>query len=411
MKILFLTTQFPYPLDNGGKIGAYNGLSVLSKGKNDITVLSFSEEPNTIKEGIEYYKNTFQNITFKTPILHSVHIRKKPFKLIQAMLRNYFFCQPYVVAKFHNKKMYQEIDGLFSHKKWDIVFIDYLNMSSYGEYIQRKYKDKYSLFILKDHNIEFELVKQEAANSKGLKKLILEEEWKRTKKYEINRIKEADCVFSVCDDNTNVFKKINKNSYSMLPAFEMLEIKRPYPRNNNILYMGNLSWGANSKGLIWFVNNVLPIIKAKVKDVNLIVVGSGSSNNMFKDNECIDYRGYVKDISGIYDNIKVFIVPLFEGSGIRIKILEAFNNEVPVVSTELGCSTIGAVNKSEIYIEDSPGRFADAVIQLIKNPELNVRVRYKAKEFLRNRFSLDSRYDEFYKIIIEVCKNRGQKYV
>ena len=55
IKVLFITTQFPYPLDNGGKIGAFNGINVVSK-NNDITVLSFSEEPQFIQEGIDYYK-------------------------------------------------------------------------------------------------------------------------------------------------------------------------------------------------------------------------------------------------------------------------------------------------------------------------------------------------------------------
>lgn len=406
MKVLFITTQFPYPLDNGGKIGAYNGLSVLSK-ENKVTVLSFTEEPDVVTEGIEYYKTTLPKVHFEKPILQAVHIRKKPLKLIKAMAQNYIFNQPYVSSKFDNKKMYSLIDQMLCNQKWDIVFIDYLNMASYGEYIRRKYSNNYSVFILKDHNIEYEIVRQEAEKSKGLKKLILEAEWKRTKKYEERQVSNADIVFSVCDENTQVLKTINKHSYSMLPTFEILEIDRKYPSGNKVLYMGNLSWGANLSGLKWFTDNVLPIIKRQVPDVELVVVGSGPTKNIFDEYENVDYRGYVKDITGIYDDIKVFVVPLFEGSGIRIKILEAFNNEVAVVSTTLGCATIGASDGKELLIRDTEEEFAEAVISLLKDQDLNRTLRNNAKSFLNRLFSLDLRCEEINEIINIRLKQGG----
>ena len=71
MNLLFITTQFPYPLDNGGKIGAFNGISVVSD-KYDVTVLSFTEEPQYIEEGIRYFKSVLPNVTFETPVFHDI---------------------------------------------------------------------------------------------------------------------------------------------------------------------------------------------------------------------------------------------------------------------------------------------------------------------------------------------------
>ena len=406
MKVLFITTQFPYPLDNGGKIGAYNGLSVLSK-EHEITVLSFTEDPDVVMEGINYFKTIIPKVHFEEPILQAVHIRKKPLKLIKAMAQNYIFNQPYVSSKFDNKRMYSLIDQMFANQRWDVIFVDYLNMASYGEYIREKYSDKYSIFVLKDHNIEYEIVRQEAEKSKGLKKIILEAEWKRTKKYEERQVSNADVVFSVCDENTQVLKAINKHTYSMLPTFEILEIDRKYPSANKLLYMGNLSWGANLSGLKWFTDNVLPIVKRHVPDVELVVVGSGPTKNIFDEYENVDYRGYVKDITGIYEDIKVFVVPLFEGSGIRIKILEAFNNEVPVVSTALGCATIGATNGNEILIRNEEEEFAEAVISLLNNQSLNLTIRNNAKNFLEKYFSLDSRCEEINRLINDHLRGGG----
>ena len=397
MNLLFITTQFPYPLDNGGKIGAFNGISVVSD-KYDVTVLSFTEEPQYTEEGIRYFKSVLPNVTFAHPVFHDIHIRKKLLKLAKAMLRNYLQSLPYVTAKFVDKNMFARIDEKFKEKNWDVVFVDYLNMNVYGSYIRKKYLGKYGHMILKDHNIEYEIVKQSAESSSGIKKVILDAEWKRTLKYESNAVQRAELVFSVCDENTDFMKKYNKNSYTMLPTYEMLPHRENFESRPRILFMSNLSWGANMKGLQWFVDKVLPLVKETVPDVQLTVVGSGPATNPFSGNDSVEYKGYVKDITHIYDDQKVFIVPLFEGSGIRIKILEAFNNELPVVSTTLGCRTINATDGKEIFIADQADQFAEDVIKLLTDDTLNHKMTLDAKDFLRNNFSLKTRQQEYREI-------------
>ena len=93
-KILFLTTQFPYPLDNGGKIGAFNGLSVISK-NNKVVVVSFSEDSSGYLEGKKYFEKILPNVTFLEPVRQDVHIRKKPFKLASAIVRAMIKNVPY----------------------------------------------------------------------------------------------------------------------------------------------------------------------------------------------------------------------------------------------------------------------------------------------------------------------------
>lgn len=394
MNLLFITTQFPYPLDNGGKIGAFNGISVVSD-QYDVTVLSFTEEPQYVGEGVKYFQSVLPDVKFDPPIYNDIHIRKKPVKLVRTMTRDYIQGLPYVTAKFVKREMFARIDRKFKEQYWDRVFIDYLNMNVYGAYIRSKYQGKYGHLILKDHNIEYEIVKQAAEDSTGIKKKILEAEWKRTFRYESNAIRNAELAFSVCDENTAFLKRYNKNSYTMLPTYEMLPHREHFETRPNILFMGNLSWGANMKGLKWFVGKVLPLVKRNIPEAKLTVVGSGPAVNPFAGNESVDYRGYVKDINHIYDDQRVFIVPLFEGSGIRIKILEAFNNEIPVVSTQLGCGTIKAREGQELFIADDPDSFAEDVINLLKNEELARTMARKAKDYLGKNFSLKSRQEEY----------------
>lgn len=399
MKILFITTQFPYPLDNGGKIGAYNGLNIISK-DNTVTCLSFTEQEKFINEGLIYFKEKLPNVNFIKPIFHDIHIRNKKNKLIQVMIKSYLSNVPYISSKFINKNMYKAIDTCFLDNKWDIVFIDYLNMNIYANYIRNKYKKRYDKLILKDHNKEFEIIKQAASKSKNLvNKLILSYEWIRTLKYEKKAISNADLVYSVCDENTTFFKRFNTNAYTMLPTYELKRNVKKDKNPNGILYIGNLSWRANMDGLRWFVKEVLPLIKKGNPDAVLTVAGSGPTDNFFKNYSSVNYLGYVQDIEKLYEENKVFIVPLFEGSGIRIKILEAFNNEIAVVSTSIGCKTIEATNNSEIVIADSAENFANGVLKLLIDDKFNDDIVDNSKAFLANKYSIDTQAEAFKKVM------------
>ena len=400
-KCLFITSQFPYPLDNGGKIGAVNGIKIIKK-FFDVTVLSFSEEPEYVDEGISFLSTELENVVFEPPVNHAIHIRKNPCKLMKAMLAGYIKCMPYIVSKYQKNEMYSLIDKAFNTEIfWDLIFIDYLNMEPYGDYITKNYLNRFKYIVLKDHNIEYEIIKQASENSSFIKKAVLELEWRRTRRYEINAIKKYKCVFSVCDSNCNFMSKYNSKSYTMLPAYNSNSKSYEICNEHNILYMGNLSWDANMTGLEWFVKDVFPIIRCQVPDAKLTIVGSGPASNPFKGIDGITYLGYVKDIDKVYENEAVFIVPLFEGSGIRIKILDAFNNMIPVVSTTIGCGTISANNGEEILIADRSKEFAERVVELLIDHKKNEMIARNAKDFLNREFSEEAIQCKFAKDLIE----------
>lgn len=394
MSTLFVTTQFPYPLDNGGKIGAFNGISVVSN-DDDVTVLSFTEERETVEQGLQYFNSQFDNVTFKDPLDHDVHIRNKPLKLLTTMLRSYLTGTPYVAAKFVNSEMYGLIDECFKDNHYDVVFIDYLNMYPYATYIKRYYSSQFGKMVFKNHNIEFEIVEQEYQKQSGWKKWVLGLEWRRTKNYELQAVRDNSTVFTVCDENTDYFKQFNQNVFSMKPTYEVTEMNGTLSSEKSILYVGNISWEANMNGLKWFVESVWSKIKEIEPGAVLNIVGSGKAENPFESVEGINMLGYIEDLNELYQTHRVFIVPLFEGSGIRIKILEAFNNGIPVVSTSLACDTIGAGHGNELFIADGAEEFSQSVLNLLKSDETNKSMSIRAREFLKKYYSLSSRREEY----------------
>lgn len=401
--ILFITTQYPYPLDNGGKIGAFNGISVLDE-KYRVIVLSLSEEKNFL-EGEKFFSNKLRTTEFVEPIYHPIHIQKKYLLLLYVLIASFFKRIPYLTLKFKNKKMFRKIDEIILKNRFDILFVDYLGMALYGEYIIRKYKNKFNLFVIKDHNIEYEIFKQRLNNGKFIKKVFFNWIWKLTKKYELETIKKYDLVFTVCDDDRLFLQNYNPNIFSMKPTFNIKPYRKELTDKHKLLYIGTLSWKPNSDGLLWFFENVWVDLRKIIPDITIDIIGGGLKENIFKKYKGVNYRGYVKNIEETYKEFKIFIVPLFEGSGIRIKILEAFNNDIAVISTTPGCDTIGATNEKEIIMADDKESFINGIVGLLENDDKNNKIRKSAKDFLKNSYSLSFRKEEIETIINSYWKD------
>ncbi len=101
--------------------------------------------------------------------------------------------------------------------------------------------------------------------------------------------------------------------------------------------MGRLDWAPNRDGLKWFLHQVWPLLQ-KNRDVHLTIIGAGESSWLrpYVGSEDIDILGYVEDLSSFYRDCHLTLIPLFEGSGTRVKALESAMNGRSFISTPLG---------------------------------------------------------------------------
>jgi len=113
--------------------------------------------------------------------------------------------------------------------------------------------------------------------------------------------------------------------------------------------------------------------------------------------------GYVEDLDEIYRQTGVFIVPLRMGGGIRIKILEALAQGLPVVTTSVGCEGIGAEPGRHLLIGDTAADFADSVTKLLLEPALRNKLGGEGRDYVRSRFGRDVRN----RLLTEVIQSWG----
>lgn len=405
MKILFITNLIPYPIDNGGKIKTYNTLKILSK-NNDIDLMCFYEEDKELI-GKEHLYELCRNIDcIKKPITTSKNMKY----MILIAIKNIFSKMPLVVYKYMDKKFLIRLKKNIEKNDYDVIYIDHLQLGGYIEQINIKNKT----LILDQHNAESTIILRKAEQTKNfIKKTYFKYEYLRLKKFESEIINKVDRVVVLSDEDKITLANISK-------AKEEKFIKIPIPiqsdyikmsglkdeKTYNILFLGTLSWFPNVQGIEWFVDKVVPLLNKQKQKYNLYIVGKDPSEKLKKigDENCnINVTGFVNDVNEYIEKCDFMVVPLFIGSGMRVKILEAMSKNIPVISTTIGCEGIEVKDGESILIANSENEFVET-INKIKNKDIYEKIRFNAKKIFEDKYSIQALENMYTKVI----ENKGE---
>lgn len=133
-----------------------------------------------------------------------------------------------------------------------------------------------------------------------------------------------------------------------------------------LLYVGNYDYKPNEDAVFYFVQEILPSIRSKIKDVKVFIVGNiGNSNIERLKSESVIVTGRVDNLDDYFRCSTIFICPLRFGGGIKTKILEALYASKAIVTSSIGLQGIRNPEQSPFIIADTPADFADGVIQLL----------------------------------------------
>ncbi len=171
---------------------------------------------------------------------------------------------------------------------------------------------------------------------------------------------------------------------------EVKEINRE-PSANHILHIGTMYWPPNVDGVLWFIGEVLPIIRKTRPGIVFDIVGANPPPEILAAAEVnggINVTGYVENPISIQKNAGAMVVPLRAGGGMRVKILNAMAQGIPVITTSLGCEGIRVESGRHLLIADTPQEFARATLRLIDDRRLANELGQNARQLIRKKYDL-----------------------
>lgn len=404
MKILFITNLLPYPLDNGGKIKSYNTLQMLSEG-NDIDVFSFYESSKEL-DSLEYMKSKFSDVhIIEKPLTTSKNIKK----MILIAFRSLFNKLPFVLLKFKDNKMNELLKREISKNKYDLVYIDHLQLAVYWDILKTC---KCSIY-LDEHNCESQILKRKIESKQNfLKNWFIKLEYKKLKNFEDKILKKSDKVIVLSEEDKKCLIKdidVNENKFIVIPIPIKVDFMKQRGskindnRTLNIMFLGTLTWFPNAQGVEWFVDKVIPQLEKVKLNYKLFIVGKDPSESLMskcKENNKIIITGYVDDVNEYIEKCDIMVVPIFIGSGMRVKILEGLGKRIPIISTKIGAEGIDVEDGKDILLAENEQEFIASILKL-KNSKLYSNIQSNGQILFKSRYSIDAVITKYRRFVLE----------
>jgi polysaccharide biosynthesis protein PslH len=387
MKLLFVTSRFPYPPLKGDQVVAYHRLRTLSK-HHEITLLTFYQK----KSELEYLK-------FITPYCNTIHtVKLTKWQSLINMSLGVISDLPLQVSYYYSKTFKKKLNNLLSTNNFDLLHIFLLRLAPYFDNFSTP-----KIIELID-SMQLNLKRRASLESIPIRWLI-QEELKRVIRYEHKIHQFFNQIVVVSEKDKEL---IPGEQVQVIPNgidTYIFKQQEEIPLKPTLIFSGNMGYAPNIHAVKWFVQLCLPIIKESIPEVYFIIAGANPSKEIsnFAQIPGVTVTGFVESMPDTLKNANVAIAPMQSGSGIQNKILEAMSSGLPVVTTNLGLGNIKAIPGKEILLADSPEDFAKAIISLLQNPSLAREIGNQGRQYVVNNHSWEveaNRVEELYKQMI-----------
>ncbi len=392
MKVLVLTHKPPYPSIDGGCVASSKIIEALEDQKVDYRLALIHTPKHPFKPDA-FPRNARKRIIAEQLINTTS---------IWIFLKNIFDWRSSVfIQKFHSQTFQKKLIDFCSTYKPDVIHFESLFMTSYFPALRKKMPQL--KFVLRTHNLEHELWEQRASSSNFLQRSILKFPVKKLKKWENYVLKQMDGVAAIAMNEVAYLKKLSPGVPCIyLPTGVVID-ETTSTNEPCFFHIAAMDWAPNKRALNWFMNKVWAAKHAdgtRLCDKSVLhLAGKGLSKYDYKPFSSVQNHGTVPDSREFMCQHGIMLVPLFEGSGLRIKIIEAGALGVPIIATKKAVEGLELVQGEHLLLAETASEFASAMQLLLDDVSLRTAIGQGIKEYMDEHFNEERIKDklvEFY---------------
>ena len=370
MNILFLSQILPYPLDAGPKTRAYYVLRYLAQGHR-VTLLSFVREADR--------PTALDHLRTFCDAVYTVQMRRSRLRDAQYLAQSLGADTPFLIARDTAPEMAERVRQLMGSGEFDAVHADQLWMAPYALLARDAAPPQRRPYLVLDqHNAVFQIPRRLAHNEGNIfKRRVLELEARKLLRYEVAVCDRFDHVAWVTREDFAALPTVGAPS-TIIPICVDPHRQPPLARRpdaRRVTFLGGLHWPPNAEGMAWFAREVWPQVQAQAPEAVLTVIGKDPPQALLDlKGPQIEITGYVDDPRPYLAETAAFIVPLHAGGGMRVKILDAWQWGLPLVTTTIGAEGIRVRDGYNALVADTAQALADAVAHLLRDSRLAHRI-------------------------------------
>jgi sugar transferase (PEP-CTERM/EpsH1 system associated) len=366
VRVLFLSQIVPYPPHGGVLQRGYNLIRELGR-QASVHLLAFVH-PDELQtpEAVDESRRALQAFCERVDYF-PLWPKTSPAHRALALATSACSSSPFSVIAHRSAAFAGAVAESLQRMPADIIHVDTVALAQFVPWERRIPS------VLTHHNIESMLMERRANVEKGvLARRFLAREAAKLKAYESASARFDVNIVMSRPDEAALLAQVPGAATAVVPNGVDVEYFRPDPSQETpaLIYTGGMNMFANKDAVLYFLEEIWPLVCAQVPNVEFYAVGQDPPRELqaFAERDPrVTVTGKVKDIRPYVWKSSVYVVPLRVGGGTRLKVLDAMATGKAMVSTSIGCEGIDVRHGEHLLKADAPQAFADATVALLQD--------------------------------------------
>lgn len=400
MKILVVLPRFPYPLEKGDKLRAYNQIVELSK-HHSVSLFCVSHQRVT-EEQIAALRPYCADIRV-------VHLNR--LVCYCHVVRNWFTARSLQIGYWQTARARHAYRSFERKVQPDVV---------YNQMVRTMYlvsRSKYPKVMDFQDALSMN-TERRMDHSRGLWHYILHFEFKMLRAAEYKAFSIFDALTIISETDADAIPHKRNLDIAIVPNGVDFDYFKPQlsstvtsqlPTHYDICFCGNMAYAPNVNASNYLISQVMPLVWQRRPQTTVLLAGASPKHSVSRlgaADRRVDVSGSMPDIRAAYAASSVFVAPMQIGSGLQNKLLEAMSMQLPCVTTSLANAALGAQPGRQVLVADTPQAFADALLSLLQDPTLASSIARDGNAFVHQHFGWHAAVAKLETILNEVLESK-----
>jgi sugar transferase (PEP-CTERM/EpsH1 system associated) len=387
MKLLYLTSRVPYPLDKGDKVRAYHQIEELSK-YYEVCLFSLNDQdlhPQAL--------TALEKICSKVVIVNLNKI-----ELFFNLIRTFFGSKPMQVGYFHNKRSQAAFSNLVIEFKPDTVFCQLIRTAEYARGISLPktldYMDVFSKGI-----------ERRISKVNFLRRPFFRMEYRRLLRYEHDIFSSFNNRTIISKQDRDLIPHPSNAEIQVIPNGVDLSFFHPLTekpvKEFDVLFNGNMSYPPNVESVTFLVEEIMPHVWKKYPKARVLISGTDPVIRVRElASDRVSVSGWVEDVRSNFSRSRMLVAPMQLSIGLQNKLIEAMAMQVPCVTSTLANNALAAKDGAEVLVADTPEQYAARIFSLLEDEAYAASIAEKGYAFVKANYNWTQAGERLQEVIL-----------
>ncbi len=370
-----IVSRFPYPLEKGDKLRAFQHLSYLKQAGHEVHLIALTDEAVSEKS-----KAKIQSLCTAVQII-KLSLLSRLINLVFSFFRGL----PLQVGYFYSKSIHKSVDKTIREIQPDLIYCQLIRTALYKKNFENipgiiDYMDAFSIGTA-----------QRLKNAPYFLKPIFKRELDRVKSIEMGSFQWFKSHLIISDQDRQNMSVPDVAALRVIPNGVDTDFFQPsdVPKTTDITFVGNMNYPPNIDASIFLVREIMPIVWKSKPNATVQLAGANPHTSVVAlASERVTVTGWVNDIRDCYHKSRIFVAPMRTGTGLQNKLLEAMAVMLPCITTTISFTPLHAEAPKDILVGNTKEEIAGHILFLLQNPDKANLIARSGFDFVTGTYSI-----------------------